>query len=311
MLYQKWITKYRPTTLDGYVMSNSDLKQTVQEIIKDKTPKNLLFSGHPGTGKTALAYVLKNELGVSDLDFLKKNSSDENSVDMFRDEIKTFVESSTFDSPFKIVFLDEADGLSNSAQKVMRGFVDEHNDRVMFIMTCNYPHKITEPLRESRFREYKFNSLDKEEAVKFLVSILQNENIEYDTDTVMDYVNEYYPDMRALIDRAEEGSVTGTLTLKKTSNFFEDVKTLIHHDFHKTNNWTAIRDLLCEEINSHEGWESFFRFMYEEVIPTHPKMTEEQKKFAYLTTGEYLFRLNFMRACPELTAINFIIALGE
>lgn len=309
--YKKWLTKYRPTSLDGYVFSSDELETTVRNLIEKRSTKPLLFSGHHGTGKTALVHVIKDELQIEDFDYLQMNSSEQNSVQVFRNEVRAFAESAPM-GDIKMCFLDEADGLTEEAQKLLRGFIDEFDDRILFVMTCNYPHKISAPLRESRLREFAFNSMDKDKAAAHLSNILDREGITYQPVDVAKVVEQYYPDMRAVISWAEEWSITGTLVPHAKHHEFDDVKTLFHHDLHKhPSKWIAMRDILIEQISSHEGWEDFFRYMYTECIPEHPNMDDNAKRIAYTITAEHLFKMNFMKSLPELAAVAYLIALSE
>jgi replication factor C small subunit len=92
MKNQLWVEKYRPNSVEEYVFVDGRQKEQVQGWITDESIPHLLFSGDPGTGKTTLAKVLINELGVSDYDVLEINASRENSVDVVRNKILGFVQ---------------------------------------------------------------------------------------------------------------------------------------------------------------------------------------------------------------------------
>ena len=80
-----WVEKFRPKSVDEYVFVDERQKQQVQHWIKDESIPHLLLSGDPGTGKTTLAKVLINELGVEEYDVLEINASRENGIDNLRD----------------------------------------------------------------------------------------------------------------------------------------------------------------------------------------------------------------------------------
>lgn len=101
-----WVEKYRPKTLDGYVFRDEHQKKQIHTWVKDKSIPHLLFSGSAGIGKTTMAKILVNELGIEDYDVLEINASRTNSVDDVRDKITNFVQMMPF-GPFKIVLLDE------------------------------------------------------------------------------------------------------------------------------------------------------------------------------------------------------------
>lgn len=101
-----WVEKWRPKTINDYVFRDAAQRKQIESWIKEKSIPHLLFSGAAGVGKTTLARVLCNELGVEDFDVLEINASRENNVDTVRDKIVNFVQMIPF-GPFKVVLLDE------------------------------------------------------------------------------------------------------------------------------------------------------------------------------------------------------------
>jgi DNA polymerase III delta prime subunit len=103
---QLWVEKWRPKTIEEYVFKDEAQKRQVTSWIKEKSIPHLLFSGAAGIGKTTLAKVLLNELGIEEYDVLEINASRENNVETVRDKIINFVQMIPF-GPFKVVLLDE------------------------------------------------------------------------------------------------------------------------------------------------------------------------------------------------------------
>lgn len=106
MSKQLWVELYRPKTIADYVFRDNLQRQQVQGWIKEQSIPHLLFSGSAGIGKTTLAKVILNELGIEEFDVLEINASRENNVETVREKITNFVQMIPF-GPFKVVLLDE------------------------------------------------------------------------------------------------------------------------------------------------------------------------------------------------------------
>ena len=209
MAKELWTEKYRPSTVNEYVFKDSAQRRQVESWIKERSIPHLLFSGAAGIGKTTLAKVLLNELGIESYDVLEINASRENNVDTVREKIVNFVQMIPF-GPFKVVLLDEADYLTPGAQAILRGVMETYSSHSRFILTCNYPNRII-PALHSRCQGFHVEKTDQTEFTARVATILVNENVDFDLDTLDTYVRLTYPDLRKCINMLQQNVVNDVL----------------------------------------------------------------------------------------------------
>ena len=257
-----WVEKYRPSTLDGYVFRDEHQKQQVQSWVKNKTIPHLLFSGNAGIGKTTLAKILFNELDVNPYDILEINASRTNSVEDVRDKITNFVQMIPF-GDFKVVLLDEADYLSINAQAALRGLMEEYHTTARFILTCNYPNKII-PALHSRCQGFHIERVDLTEFTARVATILVEENIEFDLDTLDTFVKATYPDLRKCINMSQMNSMSGKLHLPEKGDAGETDYKIEMVQLFKAGKISEGRKLVCSQARPEE-MEDIYRWLYDNI----------------------------------------------
>jgi replication factor C small subunit len=257
-----WVEKYRPNTLDGYVFRDTNQRQQIENWVREKTIPHLLFSGHAGIGKTTLAKILLNLLEINDLDVLEINASRVNSVDDVRNKITNFVQMIPF-GDFKIVLLDEADYLSHNAQAALRGVMEEYHTTARFILTCNYPNKVI-PALHSRCQGFHIEKVDPTEFTARVATILVEENIEFDLDTLDTYVKAKYPDLRKCINTVQMNSITGKLIAPNEADANLSDWRIQMVELFKQGKVSQARKLVCSQIRPEEV-EEIFRWLYDNI----------------------------------------------
>ena len=268
-----WVEKYRPKTLDGYVFRDQKQKAQIESWIKDGSIPHLLFSGNAGIGKTTLSKILLNELDVNDLDVLEINASRTNSVEDVRDKIVNFIQMIPFGN-FKVVLLDEADYLSPNAQAALRGVMEEYHETARFILTCNYPNRII-PAIHSRCQGFHVDRTDLTEFTARVATILVNENVDFDLDTLDTFVKATYPDLRKCINTVQANSRDGVLhTPDQADSGAPDWKIEMVRLF-KARKITEARKLICGSIRPEEVAE-VFQWLYNNVEIFGDEDTQEK-----------------------------------
>lgn len=257
-----WTEKYRPKKLDEYVFRDEKQKNQVESWIEDGTIPHLILSGTQGIGKTTLAKLIFRELNVPNEDILILNASDDTKVETIRQQVGGFAGQMPF-GEFRYVLLDEADYLSLNSQAVLRGYLETFSSTARFILTCNYSHKIMAALR-SRTQGFDLKELDRGDFDVRIATILANEGIEFDLDTLDTFVKVTYPDLRKCINLLQQNSIDGKLTLARADDTMDSDYKLEMVTLFKAGKINEARKIVCEQARPEE-FEDIYRFFYENL----------------------------------------------
>jgi replication factor C small subunit len=257
-----WVEKYRPKDLSGYVFRDDHQRKQIETWIKDQSIPHLIFSGSAGIGKTTLAKILVHQLGIEDYDVLEINASRTNSVDDVRDKITNFVQMIPF-GPFKVVLLDEADYLSPNAQAALRGVMEEYHATSRFILTCNYPNRII-PAIHSRCQGFHVERTDQTEFTARVATILVEENVEFDLETLDSYVKVTYPDLRKCINMVQQNVNEDKLNAPNKGDAGEADWKFDMVSLFQAGKINEARKMLCGKLRAEE-MEEVYRWLYDNL----------------------------------------------
>ena len=300
-----WTEKYRPKDVDGYVFTDISVKEQVEEWIKDGHIPHLLLHGPAGTGKTTLAKILVNQLGIDSYDFLQVNASRDNGVDFLKTKIEGFVSTLPF-GHLKIVLLDEADYLSPNAQGLLRGLMETYAAQARFILTCNLVHKVITPLK-SRCTELHINKTDQVEFFTRAATVLATENVTYEPEVLASYVAATYPDLRKCLNLLQSNSKNSVLlNPKDTDSSTQDYK-LVMVDLFKRRKIKEARKLLCEQARPEE-MDEIFRWSYDNLDLW--SKTDEGQDEAILIIRKGMIN-HSLAGDPEINLSAMIVELSQ
>lgn len=290
-----WSEKYRPKTVEDCILPDH-LKSMAQGFVDSGNIQNMTLAGGPGTGKTTLARAMLEELGC---DYIVINASMNGNIDTLRNEILNFASSVSLMGGRKYVILDEADYLNaNSTQPALRGFIQDFSKNCGFILTCNFPNRIIEPLR-SRCPVIDFK-IEKKQMPKLAMQfmkrakvILEENNIQYEDAVVAQVITKYVPDWRRVLNELQRYSASGKIDSGILANMAEiSLKTLVGHM--KDKDFTSVRKWVGE--NSDADQVALFRSFYDYASEYISKATIPQ---LVVTLGKYQYQAAFV-ADPEI-----------
>ncbi len=184
-----WVEKYRPETLDEVIGQEGTIKIMKSFVNQEKNGKNelphFLFSGPTGVGKTATAKAFAKDLWGDEwrTHWSDYNASDERGIDVIRNEIKPVAKQSGMSEGYRVIFLDECDNLTDQSQGALRRVMEKYTEKTKFILSCNYPAQLIDPLK-GRCVHRRFSLVDKEELTKHLKKICDKEDVNYDPEAL-------------------------------------------------------------------------------------------------------------------------------
>lgn len=254
-----WVEKYRPKTFADYVWRDEEQKNIVKSWINEGIIPSLIFSGTQGSGKTSLIHMILNELNVEPGDILEINASEKTSVEVIRNDVLRF--SSTIPwGKFKVCILEEFDAMSKEAQNSLKRVIEENSDYTRFIFTSNNPHKI-DPAIHSRCQGFHIESLDEEQYLLKLAEILVDNEVDFDPDILISYVEATIPDLRKGISLIQMNSKSGTLLPPNSDSKAKLEYMAVVSELFKKGQIQQAREVIVSEA-SPEDYTEIFRYLY-------------------------------------------------
>ena len=165
--------------------------------------------------------------------------------------------------PFKVVLLDEADYLSPNAQAALRGVMEEYHATSRFILTCNYPNRII-PAIHSRCQGFHVERTDQTEFTARVATILVEENVEFDLETLDSYVKVTYPDLRKCINMVQQNVSDDKLNAPNKGDAGEADWKFDMVSLFQAGKINEARKMLCGKLRAEE-MEEVYRWLYDNL----------------------------------------------
>jgi len=218
LLESIWVDKYRPKTINDVVFSG-DQKQDFIKYVANREIPHICLYGPPGGGKTTIAMILSSKDGILNNpkdNLMEINGSAKNTrgIGFVEDTIVPYLKLPPIGDKHKILFIDEADYLTDSAFHALRQPIERFSPTTRFILTCNYISKIPDAL-QSRFLCYEFKQMPLDYVFDHCKMILENEKVEFEDKNIKYVISNLYPDIRRIVNTMQRCSNSGILKVNK------------------------------------------------------------------------------------------------
>ncbi len=296
-----WYEKWRPGKLEDMVLSGR-CKSDMEHYVEEQNIPHLFLFGPQGSGKTTIAKILIDTIKSITLEL--NASSEDRGVATIRGKIKQFASSQTPNKEIKVVFLDEADGLTRDAQMALKNTIEKYSKTCRFILTANHPEMVI-PELQSRCIKYQFKSFSKKRCLKLLKKIAKKEGFKkIDEDILSKLIDLYYPDIRSVVNALQSFCIDPKSGIDVFNNTIDlkDFDKLI-----KEGKVSSLRKLISDTNTFH----ALYKHLFSTTIVKLGKKKEESMADAALVIADYLHRdgsvadreLNFLACCIQLMKV--------
>jgi replication factor C small subunit len=295
-----WFAKWRPQYIDDMTLQfNTRVK--LEEYLEKENIPHLLFYGDPGSGKTTIGHILIKELHAQKI-ILNAGSVDRG-IAAVKGKIKDFARSESRDESLKIVFLDEADGMTPEAQVGLKNTMETYSSNCRFILTANNLDKVDYAIR-SRCTLFELKSYDKGKLFTYMDTICQGEGVKYVKEEINILIDAYYPDIRSIINNLQLGTVDDEFSLNNLDSIIVDkdiIKKLL-----LIGNVRKLRELW----NGVTNFTFYYKYLFDEFL-FEIKIGSNIKSEIALEIAEFMYRdkivvdreINFTACCISVMGV--------
>jgi DNA polymerase III delta prime subunit len=141
--------------------------------------------------------------------------------------------------------------------------MEEYHATSRFILTCNYPNRII-PAIHSRCQGFHVERTDQTEFTARVATILVEENVEFDLDTLDMYVKVTYPDLRKCINMVQQNVNEDKLNAPNKGDAGEADWKFDMVSLFQAGKINEARKMLCGKLRAEE-MEEVYRWLYDNL----------------------------------------------
>lgn len=166
--------KYRPRKFK-HIHGNEETVEALKSMVADpeSCPHALLFSGPKGNGKTTMARLVGEQLGIKGSDLRELDTADFRGIDSVR-EIRKQAQYKALEGSKRMWILDEAHQLTKDAQNALLKIFEDTPEHVYFAICTTDPQNLLGTLKD-RCTSFRVEPLSEKEMIRLLVKVTKAE----------------------------------------------------------------------------------------------------------------------------------------